>query len=651
MRIWYSEKLFKVFWQFKVKNDNLNSQYFGKISVFKLLHHIRDEKTKQGTFLKSPLRHEFIITTYFFKFRIMEYIVLEPLQCEKQTQNVSIVERKFEITPEEQKLLIHEAEGPFTGFIVKKAIPIHLPKKIQNMNKFDLSFKLKILMKHATLPQVQQEKRELKFWFMTKDEKERIKMANMFFKNLFKGDDFPKDYFLFLLRIMQIVKALKPIARIKIEIEKIGEPQPLGSQFGQKDPKQFEAIISGKILEFLERAFPNTMSIEDLANLTESDPDLAYKLLCDLLDRDLVKYYDNGANWIRNYKNIQDKHEVYLVEQQPALDESEQPTIAIITVNYYEKLAVDAMMTDKITFVRLKPEGLGESTVYTIGRIGDRIVVSTKLPLLNKDSRSAKISSGNTTTRLLGTFNQIEHVFLVGCAGAIPNLSDFNKHLRRGDIVVSFPDSNPDTEDYIYGHFEIQKNQNNSNSQYVSKLWMPKSMELYRIVLGMLKAYDPQSERLYPWEEYLNEGIESLYNEELDCKRPSEDKLFFTIGDKNLVEVDHPVDTTGSFNRREYGFPVVKFGKIASVETLVKNEAIRSAISEENDILCFDSGMDQVMESIEGNRKESYIIIRSIADYADGCSTKEWQPYSALCAAAFAKTIITALPAVSYDQV
>lgn len=50
------------------------------------------------------------------------------------------------------------------------------------------------------------------------------------------------------------------------------------------------------------------------------------------------------------------------------------------------------------------------------------------------------------------------------------------------------------------------------------------------------------------------------------------------------------------------------------------------------------------MESIEGNRKDSFIVIRSIVDYGDGSTSKEWHPYSALCAAAFAKAILCALP-------
>jgi len=45
----------------------------------------------------------------------------------------------------------------------------------------------------------------------------------------------------------------------------------------------------------------------------------------------------------------------------------------------------------------------GESNVYTIGYIGQHKVVSTKLPAVGRQM-AAQISSGNTTTRLLGRF-------------------------------------------------------------------------------------------------------------------------------------------------------------------------------------------------------------------------------------------------------
>jgi len=49
--------------------------------------------------------------------------------------------------------------------------------------------------------------------------------------------------------------------------------------------------------------------------------------------------------------------EVKIVKQMPAQAPGKKPTVAVITSRYYEKLAVDAMMEDKTTFVKYKTEG------------------------------------------------------------------------------------------------------------------------------------------------------------------------------------------------------------------------------------------------------------------------------------------------------
>ncbi len=46
--------------------------------------------------------------------------------------------------------------------------------------------------------------------------------------------------------------------------------------------------------------------------------------------------------------------EVILYKSIAELSSAFRPTIAIITVNYFEKLAVDAMIENKVTFVRHK---------------------------------------------------------------------------------------------------------------------------------------------------------------------------------------------------------------------------------------------------------------------------------------------------------
>lgn len=58
--------------------------------------------------------------------------------------------------------------------------------------------------------------------------------------------------------------------------------------------------------------------------------------------------------------------EVKIVKQMPAQAPGKKPTIAVITSRYYEKLAIDAMMEDKTTFVKYKTEGINVcSKVYT----------------------------------------------------------------------------------------------------------------------------------------------------------------------------------------------------------------------------------------------------------------------------------------------
>ena len=38
-----------------------------------------------------------------------------------------------------------------------------------------------------------------------------------------------------------------------------------------------------------------------------------------------------------------------------------------------------------------------------------------------------------------GTFGDVEHVFIVGGAGGVPHYTDYYKHVRLGDVVMSTP--------------------------------------------------------------------------------------------------------------------------------------------------------------------------------------------------------------------
>jgi len=92
--------------------------------------------------------------------------------------------------------------------------------------------------------------------------------------------------------------------------------------------------------------------------------------------------------------------------------------------------------------------------------MGNHSVVCTKLPALGL-SREATTAAGNAITRLLGyfifyffhppslktlillpkyfigTFQKVEHVFVCGAGGGVPHYTNYDKHVKLGDVVVS----------------------------------------------------------------------------------------------------------------------------------------------------------------------------------------------------------------------
>ena len=81
-------------------------------------------------------------------------------------------------------------------------------------------------------------------------------------------------------------------------------------------------------------------------------------------------------------------------------------------------------------------------------------------------------------------------------------------------------------------------------------------------------------------------------------------------------------------------------GPIASGRPVALDDQLRQEYAARNGILAFDSDLDAVVESIYGNRKDQYTLIKGMADYKDGTRRKEWQQYAALMAAAVLKTIV-----------
>ncbi len=97
------------------------------------------------------------------------------------------------------------------------------------------------------------------------------------------------------------------------------------------------------------------------------EKELVKNLVLELIERQLVKQVgvggvpgvDSGATAYRRTHGAAEDHVTVVKGQMPTGREDRllQPTIAVITSRYHEKVAVDAVMTNKRTFVRYATVG------------------------------------------------------------------------------------------------------------------------------------------------------------------------------------------------------------------------------------------------------------------------------------------------------
>uniref|UniRef100_A0A1B0A3E7 Uncharacterized protein n=1 Tax=Glossina pallidipes TaxID=7398 RepID=A0A1B0A3E7_GLOPL len=289
----------------------------------------------------------------------------------------------------------------------------------------------------------------------------------------------------------------------------------------------------------------------------------------------------------------------------------------------------DLANVDKFVFI------LGESNVYTLGNIGAHRIVSTKLPSVGS-TREAMTATGNTTTRLLGTFQKVDYVFVVGVAGGVPHYTDYKKHVRLGDVVISYVDKqraldNSSGKPYVY----IYKTGEDV------KTYFPINDSLQQIAEGLQANMEVKR----PWETYLKEGLKMLMQKtESDFNRPAAntDKLFMNIGNNEVIEVSHPI---GADSVDDVPKTRLHLGPIGSGRDLVRNDSLRLEFAKKYGLLATDVEMSSVLDSIIGNCRESFILVKGISDYKDGTTTRKWQNFASLAAASVVKSIICGMDA------
>lgn len=91
------------------------------------------------------------------------------------------------------------------------------------------------------------------------------------------------------------------------------------------------------------------------------------------------------------------------------------------------------------------------------------------------------------------------------------------------------------------------------------------------------------------------------------------------------------------------GLPRLHLGPILSGRAVCKDDSLRQMFSQRCSAKAWDPEFDSVVESVMGNCKDSFALVRGVADYRDGTRKTAWQAYASLAAAAAVKAIVCAM--------
>ncbi|ODM88883.1 hypothetical protein Ocin01_17797, partial [Orchesella cincta] len=402
-----------------------------------------------------------------------EQIVMTPKAKTDKSTTIAIERRRVELSDASENRKIHVAGGDHTGIIINKQVGNGSGGHhggggggIDDSPPHQLSLEFKVFLVNTTTQKHTLESRQLRFWLRTS------------------------------FRWGKGQNILKNFLRMSTEPGLAGERTE---------------VTERKLLEMIECAYPNPMSLQEIAKQTCSSEEEVRHHILNLQSKGLIKSIDKeNSSFTRVVLN---ETNIRIVKQMPKMVKAKQPSIAIITAHYCEKLAVDAMIENQETFVRYTT--VGESNVYTLGNMGNHGVVSTKLPSVGH-TREAMIAAGNTTTRLLGTFQKVDYVFLIGVGGGVP--------ISR--IITN---------------------------TFVSAT----------LCLGSNREPKEGEEE---WASAAEEGMSILSEQDCDFARPpaTSDKLYMAIGEKDVIEVAHPAAPVQKEQAKKRMESRVHLGPVAS---------------------------------------------------------------------------------------
>ncbi|KAJ5295676.1 Pfs NACHT and WD domain protein [Penicillium antarcticum] len=260
------------------------------------------------------------------------------------------------------------------------------------------------------------------------------------------------------------------------------------------------------------------------------------------------------------------------------------------------------------------PVGPGDDYVFHAGEVnGHNVVVATFAAGQPYGTNSAT----SLASHVRRFFPNLWFGLLVGVAAGLPNLSSSPpRDIRLGDVIIAMPDGdNPAIVPYGLGKqkgetgFELLRSGHS----------LPQTERIVGSAIGKIKA-----------EGRVTKSILDQYNEvasetaKFSDPGQKNDSLYLSGDDKPVLRRQRPESER---NR-------VWYGAIGSGDKLLKSAWDRDELRDTYNLIGLEMEAAGVMSELPvGN-------IRGVCDYGDERKNKDWQPYAAVMAAAYAKVVL-----------
>ncbi|KAL6904045.1 hypothetical protein GGI43DRAFT_432684 [Trichoderma evansii] len=267
---------------------------------------------------------------------------------------------------------------------------------------------------------------------------------------------------------------------------------------------------------------------------------------------------------------------------------------------------------------------------YTLGKVGNHNIVIAVLP----NSEYGLSSAAGVARDMLHSFPNLRIGLLVGIGGGAPS----RRHdIRLGDVVVGVSNNSGKSAVFQYDFGKAVQGQEFLETGF---LYQPPPI-LRTAVNGLMAQYDIEGNQ-------LSEAVNSVLDKKPRLRKKGYSRPEATTDRLYQSQFVHPDNEVGCAEtcgddplkfikrpkRDEGDNPAIHYGMIASANTLMKDALVRDELIRKRDVLCFE------MEAAGLMNHFPCLAIRGICDYSDSHKNKEWQGYSAMVAAAYAKDLL-----------